>query len=393
MKKTISTITLFVLGVVLFFSCTQPKPEAESKPCVFTPIAAKITDSAFVKTIDGKQVSLYTLIDTNGVGLKVTNFGARIVALCVPDKDGKPTDVVLGYNTLDEYLNYPENYLGAAIGRNGNRINNAQFVLDSIVYQLTKNENHKQLHGGAKGFFDVVWDAKQISDSKIEFKYLSVDDEEGYPGNLNVTMTYELTDNGLVIDYAATTDKTTVCNLTHHSYFNLSGEGAATINDHVLMIKASKLTPVDSALIPTGELTPVAGTPFDFNQPTAIGARVDSVDAQLKFGAGYDHNWVLDRSGDGVELVASIYSPVTGIQMDILTDQPGLQFYGGNFIDGTLTGKSGNKYVHRSALCLETQHFPDSPNRPEFPSVTLKPGENYKHVCVYKFSVKNSLKK
>jgi len=320
--------------------------------------------------------------------MKVTNFGARVVALCVPDSDGKPVDVVLGYNTLDEYVNQPENFLGAAIGRYGNRIGSAQFSIDETVYELTINEGNNQLHGGPKGFFDVVWNAQQLSPSEIEFTYVSVDGEEGYPGNLSVTMVYELTpENGFKITYQATTDKTTVCNLTHHSYFNLSGEGSETINDHILTIRAYGFTPVDSTLIPTGRIAPVNGTAFDFNQPVAIGARVNEEDQQLAYGAGYDHNWVLNKESKGIELVASFYSPISKIKMDILTDQPGLQFYGGNFIDGTLIGKSGKAYKHRSAVCLETQHFPDSPNKANFPSTVLKPNQTYSHTCEYRFSV------
>lgn len=356
---------------------------------VFSETADGIKAEAFQQTVDGKAVDLFTLTGENGIGMKVTNMGARVVALCVPDAAGNPVDVVQGYDNLDDYLNQTENYFGAAIGRYGNRIANAKFELNGNEYQLNNNDGVNHLHGGPKGYFDVVWEANQISDSKIIFTYLSPDGEEGYPGNLQVTMTYELTaDNAFKIEYTATTDQTTVCNLTHHSYFNLTGDGAESINDHVLMINADHLTPVNETLIPTGELLPVAGTPFDFNKPTAIGERVDADHQQLAYGAGYDHNWVLNRSADqGVQLAASVYSPVSKIQMDVLTDQPGIQFYGGNFIDGTLTGKKGTKYQHRSGFCLETQHFPDSPNQPAFPSTTLNPGETYKHVCVYKFSV------
>jgi len=382
--KTLKTSFLLITASVLVLvSCSNPKPS------VFTEVAQKINATDFTQTIDGKAVSLYTLQGKNGIGMKVTNFGARVVSLCVTDANNHPVDVVLGYKTLNEYVDNPENFLGAAIGRFGNRIGGAAFSLDSIVYELVKNEGNNQLHGGPKGFFDVVWDANQIDDSKIVFTYLSKEGEEGFPGNLSVEMIYELTDdNAFKISYKATTDKTTICNLTHHSYFNLSGEGAETINDHVLQIKADGITPVDSVLIPTGEIMPVAGTPFDFTTPTAIGERVSNTDQQLALGHGYDHNWVLNRKGEGAVLMASVYSPITKINMDIITDQPGLQFYGGNFMDGTLTGKSGKPYLYRSAFCLETQHFPDSPNKLEFPSVVLKPGDTYNHVCLYKFSVK-----
>jgi aldose 1-epimerase len=372
-----------VIGLsLLLFACNTPNKS------VFTETVAAIDEAAFNQSIDGKPVALYTLTNKSGMGMKVTNFGARVVALCVPDSEGNPVDVVLGYNTLDEYVNQTENFLGAAIGRYGNRIGGAQFSIDETVYELTKNEGNNQLHGGPKGFFDVVWNAQQLSPSEIEFTYVSVDGEEGYPGNLSVTMVYELTsENGFKITYNATTDKTTVCNLTHHSYFNLSGEGNETINDHLLTIRANGFTPVDSTLIPTGRITPVNGTAFDFNQPVAIGARVNEEDQQLAYGAGYDHNWVLNKESKGIELVASLYSPISKIKMDILTDQPGLQFYGGNFIDGTLTGKSGKAYKHRSAVCLETQHFPDSPNKANFPSTLLKPDQTYSHTCEYRFSV------
>ncbi|HAN00394.1 MAG TPA: galactose-1-epimerase [Marinilabiliales bacterium] len=383
MKKFKFNLLLIAACALFALSCSHQKPS------VFTEVAQQINVADFTQTIDGKPVSLYTLQGKNGIGMKVTNFGARVVSLCVPDVNHQLVDVVLGYKTLNEYVNYPENFLGAAIGRYGNRIGGATFTLDSTDYELVKNEGNNQLHGGPKGFFDVVWDANQLSNSKVVFTYLSKEGEEGFPGNLSVEMTYELTDDqAFKISYKATTDKTTICNLTHHSYFNLSGEGAETINDHVLQIKADGITPVDSVLIPTGELMPVAGTPFDFNTPIAIGERVSNTHGQLALGHGYDHNWVLNREGEGAVLVASVYSPVTKINMDIITDQPGLQFYGGNFIDGTLTGKSGKPYFYRSAFCLETQHYPDSPNKPEFPSVVLKPGETYNHVCLYKFSVK-----
>ena len=375
--------TLFVAIIVVAAAgcATTEKP-------VFTQTANAISTDDFTDTIDGKPVTLYTLTGANGIGMRVTNYGARVLALCVPDSAGNPVDVVLGYNKLDDYINNTETFFGAAIGRYGNRINNAKFTLDGIEYQLTKNEGEKQLHGGPKGYNDVVWTANQLSNSKIEFTYHSVDGEEGYPGNMDVTMVYELTDdNSFKVTYSATTDKPTVCNLTHHSYFNLSGEGSETINDHTLMLKADNITPVDSLLIPTGEFMPVAGTPFDFTQPTEIGSRLNEEHPQLAFGNGYDHNWVINKETDTVEVVASLFSPKTKIKMEVLTDQPGIQFYGGNFLDGTLVGKSGKAYPFRSGLCLETQHYPNSPNQPDFPSVVLRPGEEYSHVCIYKFSV------
>lgn len=360
-----------------------------SKSTPFTKTVEAISATNFQKDIDGKATSLYTLTNQNGMGIKVTNFGARIVALCVPDKSGKPVDVVFGYSTIDEYLNQPEKFYGAAIGRYGNRIAKATFSIDSVSYILAANNGINHLHGGPKGYYDVVWNAEQSSPSKVIFTYNSADGEEGYPGNLSISMTYELTeDNGLKIEYAATTDKKTICNLTNHSYFNLSGEGEATINDHLLMIKADKYTPVDSTLIPTGELAPVEGTPMDFTKPTAIGSRVGESFEQLSFGGGYDHNWVISKETSGVELIASLESPVTGIKMEVYTDQPGIQFYGGNFLTDNDKGKSGKPYQYRSGLCLETQHFPDSPNQPEFPTTLLEPGQNYSHTCIYKFSAK-----
>jgi len=379
--KNVTNLFIGAALVVSMASCTKPEPS------VFTPVADKIDAANFSKVIDGEQVSLFTL-KSGKIGMKVTNYGARVVALCVPAKDGKPVDVALGYNSIDEYVNNKEYFFGAAIGRYGNRIGDARFKLDSVEYKLAANDGKNHLHGGVKGYYDVVWKAKQLSDSKIEFTYLSANGEEGYPGNLSITMTYELTPAGeFKIDYKATTDQKTICNLTNHTYFNLSGEGSETINDHLLTFNADNFTPVDSTLIPTGEILPVAGTPMDFSKPTAIGERANADFAQLKFGKGYDHNWVINKKGEGVELAATVVSPVTGIKLEVLTDQPGVQFYGGNFLDAVVSGKSGKPYVFRSAFCLETQHFPDSPNKPEFPTVVLEPGQTYTHTCIYKFSV------
>jgi aldose 1-epimerase len=379
-KKAVFTIAL----VVVIFGCNQ-----EKQP-VFTDVVDNIDAAAFEQTIDGRATALYTMVNNNGMGVKVTNFGARVVAICVPDANGNPLDVAFGYDNLDDYTAPGgETFYGAAIGRYGNRIGNAKFELDGKVFNLPANDGPNHLHGGPKGYFDVVWDAEQVSGSKIIFTYNSADGEMGYPGNLEISMVYELTDkNGLRIEYTATTDKATVCNLTNHTYFNLSGEGTETINDHVLMINADKITPVDEGLIPTGELADVKGTPFDFTTPAPIGERVDSDHPQMIYGGGYDHNWVLNNTEEKVALAATLYSPVTNIQMDVFTDQPGIQFYGGNFIDGSTIGKRGIPYSYRSGLCLETQHFPDSPNKPQFPSTTLRPDETYKHVCEYRFSVK-----
>lgn len=383
MKNRTKYLLIIVLALGLM-SCS------EKKPAVFTEAAEAIDPAAFQKTLDGKQVDLYALVGENGIGMLVTNYGARIVSLCVPDANGNPVDVVLGYNNLDDYKALREAYLGAAIGRYGNRIGGGKFTLDGVDYQLIQNDGQNSLHGGPSGYHDKVWDATVVDQNKILFTYISPDGDQNYPGTLEVSMTYELTaENGLRIEYTASTNQATICNLTHHSYFNLSGEGAETINDHVLTIQSDSITPVDNTLIPTGEMMPVAGSPFDFNQATVIGERINDSHEQLSFGNGYDHNWVLTRETENeVEWIASVYSPVTNIQMDILTDQPGLQFYGGNFLTGREIGKSGKAYPYRSAFCLETQHYPDAPNKAHFPSTTLLPGETYKHVCVYQFSVK-----
>lgn len=383
MKKLIWNGILIMFFGIAYLSCTQKEPS------VFTDVVDAIASASFQKTLDGKQVDLYTLVGENGIGMKVTNYGARIVAICVPDANGNPVDVVLGYNNLDDYKSLREAYLGAAIGRYGNRIAQGKFTIDSIEYQLPQNNGENSLHGGPSGYHDKVWDATVIDRNKILFTYLSPDGDQNYPGNLEISMTYELTaENGLHIEYTATTDRATIVNLTNHSYFNLSGDGAETINDHVLTMKSDFITPVNEGLIPTGELMPVAGTAFDFNQPTVIGERIANDELQIKYGKGYDHNWVINKAEEGVEWIASLYSPVSKIQMDILTDQPGLQFYSGNFLTGKEIGKAGKPYPFQSALCLETQHYPDSPNQPVFPSTTLLPGETYKHVCIYNFSVK-----
>jgi aldose 1-epimerase len=352
---------------------------------------AQIKPEAFHRTIDGSQVELYTLKNSNGLEAKITNYGGIVVSLTTPDKNGKLDDVVLGYDTLNGYFGSTP-YFGALIGRYGNRIAKGKFTIGGVDYQLAQNNDSNHLHGGRKGFDKVVWQAENVDASDgpaLKLTYTSKDGEEDYPGTLRCTVTYTLTNkNELKIEYSAETDKPTFVNLTHHSYFNLKDAGASDILGHELMLKASNFTPVDKGLIPTGELKPVAGTPFDFNKPTAIGARVEQDDEQLKFGKGYDHNWVLDRQGKDLELVASLYEPTTGRFMEVLTTEPGLQFYCGNFLDGTNIGKGGMAYQHRTGLCLETQHFPDSPNHPDFPSTELKPGDKYTQTTVYRFSAK-----
>lgn len=352
----------------------------------------KLVDARnFESTIDGKQVALYTLKSESGMTMQVTNFGGHVVSLWTPDKNGTMGDVVLGHNTLKEYVDFQgERFIGCVVGRYANRIAKGEFTIDSITYHVPLNNNGQSLHGGLKGLDQVVWDVDSVGTDMIQLSILSPDGAEGYPGNLKVTMTYALTpDNEFKITYRATTDKPTVVNLSHHGFFNLKGECAGTINDHLLTINADYITPVDSVLIPTGELMPVAGTPFDFNQPTAIGDRVNDDNEQLRCGNGYDHNWVLRRSTDNdVELAATVYEPTSGRVMEVYTNQPGLQFYGGNFFDGNGIGKCGDTFKYREAIALETQKFPDGPNQPQFPSVRLNPDEEYYHVCIYKFSVK-----
>ena len=342
-------------------------------------------DSSYTTTIDGKAVQLYTLTNKSGASVTITNYGGRVVSINVPDKDNKMVDVSLGYDSVKSYRKEGEPFFGALIGRYGNRIGKGKFTLDGKEYQLQLNNGPNSLHGGTDGFFSKVWDAKQDG-QKLELSYISKDGEAGYPGTLNVKVVYTLQDdNALKIDYTATTDKATIVNLTNHTYFNLSGEGSPTILDHELMIAADAYTPVDSTLIPTGKLTPVKGTPFDFTVAKAIGKDVENADEQLKFGKGYDHNWALNKN-DGKTAVARIKSPISGIIMEVYTTEPGLQFYGGNFMTGVdKDGKGGKSYPHRSAFCLETQHFPDAPNHANFASTVLKPGETYATSTTYKF--------
>lgn len=349
-----------------------------------------LNESAFKTEVDGKAVDLYTLKSASGLTMQVTNLGARVVTLWVPDKNGKYEDVVLGYDSIDRYINNKgERFLGPIVGRYANRIAKGQFELDGTTYQLPINNNGQTLHGGLKGLDMVVWNVDKVTDNEMHLSYVSPDGEEGFPGTMKIDLTYTLTpENEFKITYAATTDKATVINLSHHGLFNLKGEGNGTITDHVLTINASNTTPVDSVLIPSGEIASVEGTPFDFRKPTSIGERIDVENEQLKNGAGYDHNWVIDRKTDkDVELVASIYEPVSGRKMEVWTDQPGLQFYSGNFFDGKVTGKTDKPLKYREAFALETQHFPDSPNHANFPITRLNPGETYTQTCIYKFSV------
>ncbi len=350
-----------------------------------------ITAESFGEMPDGTAVDLYALRNAGGCEVRITNYGGIVVSLTVPDREGKLDDVVLGFETLGQYL-AGSPYFGALIGRYGNRIGAARFTLDGVEYTLAANDAANSLHGGDRGFDKVLWQAKAIESEKedsLELTYLSADGEEGYPGNLSVTVVYTWTgDNELRIDYTATTDRKTVLNLTHHSYFNLAGAGAGDNLAHEMLINADRFTPVDAYLIPTGELRGVAGTPMDFRQPTAIGERIDADDEQLALAGGYDHNWVLNGADGSPAPAARVHEPTTGRIMEVLTTEPGIQFYAGNFLDGSQVGKGGRAYPYRSAFCLETQHFPDSPNRPEFPSTVLGPGETYRQTTVYRFSAR-----
>ncbi|NND98539.1 MAG: galactose mutarotase [Pirellulaceae bacterium] len=342
---------------------------------------------------DFDSIQLFTLKNANGMTVKVTNYGAIITSIIVSDRDGKLADVALGYDRVEDYINAVDKpYFGAVVGRYGNRIANGEFTLDGETYSLAINNGDNHLHGGVIGFDKVVWDADydQVN-NRITLSYLAKDMEEGYPGNLSVAVTYSLTDdNSIVVDYRAKTDKATPVNVTQHTYFNLKGEGEGTILGHELMINAKKYTPVDEGLIPTGEMPDVGGSPFDFTTAKAIGRDIQQDHQQLKFGLGFDHNWVLDKgdNADALTLAARVHEPTTGRVMEIHTTEPGIQFYCGNFLDGRLTGKSGKNYVHRGGFCLETQHYPDSPNQSSFPSTILKPGESFESQTVFKFSTK-----
>lgn len=339
---------------------------------------------------DGREVMLYTLRNQAGMEAQITNYGGIIVRLRVPDRDGRMDDVVLGYDSLAQYLKETP-YFGSLIGRHGNRIDKGQFTLNGVQYQLTVNDGANHLHGGKVGFDKVVWDAEQITTPDgpgLVLTYVSKDGEEGYPGTLHTRVTYTLKEsNDLTIAFSATTDRPTVVNLTAHSYFNLAGATSGkNILDHVLMIDADRYTPVDNGLIPTGELREVAGTPMDFRTPTAIGARIGDADPQLHLGpGGYDHNWVLNGGSSVLALNARVEEPTTGRVLEVWSDQPGVQFYAGNFLDGSLVGKGGVKYEFRHGFCLEPQHFPDSPNRPDFPSVILDAGQTYTATIAYRF--------
>lgn len=357
--------------------------------------SARIGQSFFGTTEAGDRVTEYSLDNANGMQVSIINYGGIVTRLTAPDRDGNFVDVVQGFDSLAAY-EADSSFQGALIGRYGNRIAKGRFEIDGQTYQLATNDSGLEppahLHGGNLGYNKVFWEAEPVVKDGVEglkLTYLSPDGEEGYPGNLSVTVHYWLKDaNELEITYEASTDAPTHLNLTQHNYYNLKGEGRGTINDHLLTIHADYFTPVDKGLIPTGEIRPVAGTPFDFTKPQIIGSRVNEENEQLKYGIGYDHNWVLNNQDGDVELAASLYEPDSGRLMEVYTDQPGIQFYGGNFLDGTMVGQSGETYEYRGALCLETQHYPDSPNQTGFPSTLLKPGETFTSSTIYRFSAK-----
>jgi len=341
----------------------------------------------FFKNIKGKETTIYVLKNRNGLVSEITNYGARVISLWVPDNNGNFDDIVLGFDNIDDYINAKEKYFGATIGRYGNRIKEGKFLINDKEYYLEKNNGLNHLHGGNMGFSDVVWNAKQIDNQTLELNYFSKNMEEGYPGNLNVKIIYHLNNKDeLKIEYFAKTDESTHVNLTHHSFFNLLGAGNETINEHLLYINANSFTPVDETLIPTGNIELVANTPFDFSVPTKIGKRINQEDNQLNYGKGYDHNYVLNNSQSEEIIAAKVYEKKSGRTLEVYTNEPGMQFYAGNFLSGTI-GKHGKSYKKRSAFCLETQHFPNSPNQKNFPSTILKPNEEYYSICIYKFSI------
>ena len=379
--KTSTAFLSLATAALLLSGCAEKKKE--------TPMSSSITKASFGKTAEGAPVDLYTLKNASGMEVAVATFGGRIVSLKAPGRNGQFTDVVLGFDNMEGYLGeHP--YFGALVGRYGNRIAKGQFKLDGKTYKLAINNGVNALHGGLKGFDKVVWTAREVpgGDPSVELTYVSKDGEEGYPGSLTEKVTYSLTAaNELKIEYSATTDKDTVVNVTNHSYFNLAGQGHGDILSHVLQLNAAKFTPVDAGLIPTGELKNVEGTPFDFRQPTVIGSRINAEDEQIKRGGGYDHNFVVDGSAGTLRLAARVSEPTSGRMLEVSTTEPGVQFYTGNFLDGTVKGKGGVAYAKRTGFCLETQHFPDSPNHPDFPTTALKAGAEYNSTTVFKFSV------
>jgi aldose 1-epimerase len=394
MKK----LTLFaaLLPLLLVAACQKATQKSDSASADSVATNADTTASAMIDyklpdpkafegTIDGKKTALY-ILKGDSIEVAITNYGARIVSLIVPDKAGKPTDVVLGLGSIADYQKANEPFYGPVVGRVGNRINKGTFALNGKTYKTEINNNGHTLHGGPSGFHTRVWDAKQLDDKTLQLTYLAKDGEGGFPGNLTTSVTYSITDgNALKIDYKATTDAPTPVNPTSHAFFNLNGEGSGTVNDHLLMIDADRYSAVDAGLIPQGEPQPVAGTPFDFRKPTAIGQRVGEANEQLKFGAGYDHNWVLNAKSGTLAKVCEVTGDKSGIRMAVLTTEPGLQFYGGNFFKANDMGKYGRATNFREGLALEAQHFPDSPNHPTYPNTILNPGQTYTQTTVYAF--------
>ena len=383
----LKTFITLAVGIVFLQSCTSKKTESNQTTDSLT--VNKIKKTVFGTLPDGRVADQYTLKNANGMEIKISNYGGVITHWTAPDKDGKFEDIVLGFDSLSGYLTPPP-YFGAIIGRYGNRIAKGKFTLDGKNYQLAKNNSENHLHGGLVGYDKVLWNAEPMEgeESALKLTYLSKDGEEGYPGNLNITVIYTLLkDNSLKMDYSATTDKSTVINLTNHSYFNLSGFKKDILDEEVTL-NADRYLPVDKGLIPTGELRSVIGTVFDFTKPTLIEKGINEVkDEQIKLGGGYDHAWILNKKGNELSLAATVLEKTSGRKMEVLTTEPAIQFYTGNFLDGKLTGKGGVKYVKRFALCLESEHYPDSPNQSAFPTVVLKPNEKYSTTTIYKLSV------
>lgn len=378
-------IRLCVFAALIAIGCGS-EPTAPAPPPETTTMPA-VARAPFGKTPDGQEVEVFTLTNANGLEVKAINYGGIITSLKTPDRNGAIADIVLGFDSIDGYLgDHP--YFGGIIGRYGNRIANARFSIDKQDYQLAANNGRHHLHGGVRGFDKHVWTPEILGSNAVRFSRMSPDGEEGYPGTLQVAVVYSLTNyNELIVEYQASTDLPTHVNLTQHSYFNLAGAGSGDILGHELMIAADRYTPVDETLIPTGEIASVEGTPLDFRTPTAIGARIDAAHPQIKNGQGYDHNWVLERRSDAPMLAARVVEPRSGRVMEVATTEPGIQFYAGNFLDGKITGKGGHVYGRRSGFCLETQHYPDSPNQPDFPTTMLRPGDTYSSRTVFKFDV------
>ena len=373
---------LLLIMTIAFTACTSKKSSVQLFPA-----------SNFDRTVERQKVSLYTLKNGKGMTVQVTNYGARLVDLWVPSKDGSFKDVIWGFENIKGYLNATDLFAGPIVGRYGNRIGKGQFSIDGKSYQLTLNNNGNHLHGGVNGFYKKVWNARQFKNEKgeeaLELSYLSPSGEEGYPGNLTIKVIYAVTaNNELTINYEATTDSTTIINPTSHVYFNLHGSTSQSTNSHIVTIHGDKYTTTDSLLIPTGEIATVENTPLDFRKPIAVGECIESDFKALLYGKGYDHNFVINKKAGEIALAAEVYEPATGIVMKVSTDQPALQFYSGNFMDGKDTGKRGNKHNYRTGIALEAQNYPDAPNHPNFPSAVLKPGETYRQTTIYAFEIK-----